>query len=240
VEFCNGKCGKKRKEIIELSEKKIQMDPRGQFEAIISINEQCAHRSDNGYGSPHTRFYFKVQMCEKSIENKATGVTPFFACQSSLIKVVAPGKSKAAATTGKVWGAKKAGAAKGSKPSLKQMMETIFTLISNLDERLQKLESVQGQVQLVSSYPDIKEEIFVKEEYHQQHHQHHHHSQSPVKVEGMSCVYSLESVQQHLPTLNQLASSAEIMINLSQEEEFVTSLSQELANNMPPPTFFDS
>jgi hypothetical protein len=45
VSFCSGKCGKKRKEVIEIQEQKIEIDSHGFVSLPIAINEQCAHKS---------------------------------------------------------------------------------------------------------------------------------------------------------------------------------------------------
>jgi hypothetical protein len=89
VALCN-KCKQKRNETISLQEKTFPGDSNGHFEAQIAINEQCAHRSENDYGSPNTRFYFRVQLFDNMEDTR----NPISKEESSLIKVVAPGKNK--------------------------------------------------------------------------------------------------------------------------------------------------
>jgi len=164
VQFCNGKCGIKKKHVIELQEKRILLNESGLSECFIAINEQCAHRSANDYGSPSTRFYFKLSFFERS------GVTlvNFLNSESSLVKVVAPGKNKPAVKTP----AFKKVVPKAAKLSMKQMMESFLHTIKTFDERLSRIEehfqkqtSQQYQLQmmegtLASPKRDIKSDFF--------------------------------------------------------------------------------
>jgi len=146
VSFCGGKCGKKKQDIIFLQEKMVHWKS-GFFEAIIAINEQCAHRSDNEYGSPNTRFYFKLQLLEKTILPDTTcNMRCITNANSTLIKVVAPGKSKQTLKS-----AKKA-TIKPTKMTMKQMMETFLLTVQNLEDRLNKMEKRMEEI------PSFKQE----------------------------------------------------------------------------------
>jgi hypothetical protein len=163
----------KRKEVIDLPEERITCRT-GCFEAHIAINEQCAHRSANEYGSPNTRFFFLIQVFEKANQS----LRSLGAWASPLIKVVAPGKGKPANTTTSHSSSTavifnnnndntpvnlpqeqhsaplnstpsspvKAGAAgrkllmKGKFPTIKQMVETMFVTMSEMNERITNLE----------------------------------------------------------------------------------------------------
>jgi hypothetical protein len=92
VQFCSGKCGQKRNEIIELQDLTIMGNSKGTYEAAIAVNEQCAHRSENDYGSPHTRFYFQLKFFDKQEVYQGT-MNPFFSSKTNQLKVVAPGKA---------------------------------------------------------------------------------------------------------------------------------------------------
>jgi len=131
VEFCGGKCGKKRKEVIELQDKKICGD-KGFFQMLVAINEQCAHRSNNGYGSPHTRFYFQLQLWERS----GNELTPLTCYKSDEVKVVAPGKGKC---KGQV-AIKKVKSSCGAKVTVRDMMEMLLKMMKTFDDRLSKVE----------------------------------------------------------------------------------------------------
>jgi len=154
VTFCSGKCGTKKQEVISLQEKKISCNEAGVFEAIIAINEQCAHSSDNRYGSPNTRFYFKLQLGEKiTLEDGTIKMNGLVSADSPLIKVVAPGKSKQ--TT--IKSSKKVVVATKPSPNkltMKQMMETFFITIQTFEERLSQLEK-----KLDARSPTVKEEV---------------------------------------------------------------------------------
>jgi len=89
VQFCK-KCVQtaKKAEIIELRDQKI-IGNNGHFQAQITINEQCAHRSSNGYGSPKAIFFFRMALYETV---KGQPKRELLQSQSNLIKVVAYGK----------------------------------------------------------------------------------------------------------------------------------------------------
>jgi len=206
VSFCNGKCGQKKQDIISLQEKKLPASENASFEAIIAINEQCAHRSDNEYGSPNTRFYFRLQLCEK-IQEEATKLMGLALAESSLIKVVAPGKSKQpVAPTSK---SSKKGVKSSSKMTVKQMMETFLLTMQSFDERLSKLEQ-----RMEDRATSIKEEVKVEE------------LPDGGSIEYPSLHQDCKSEQHHTT----LRHSCEF--NFSQEEGFLT-LSQEMSLMMP-------
>jgi len=160
VEFCD-KCGSKRKEVIELQEEEITKNHEGVFEASIAINEQCAHRSDNDYGSPNTRFFLVIQLLEKlppSNPQQPHFLKRLAHSHSSLIKVVAPGKNKPSSTAPtntntqnhplsqeaqvpvKSNVPKKIMKGMKGKLNVKQIMETFIVTINTLNDRISKLE----------------------------------------------------------------------------------------------------
>jgi len=151
VQFCNGKCRQKKNEVIELHELNVTANCKGYFEAAVAVNEQCAHRSDNDYGSPRTRFYFLLKFFDKA--EVVTGQeTPFFVAKSNQLKVVAPGKAAKPPQPKKT---------KASKLTLQQSMETIIHGLEKFDERLsrfessdatQKLEQLEARVTAVETY----------------------------------------------------------------------------------------
>eukprot|EP01118_Nematostelium_gracile_P014552 TRINITY_DN56_c0_g1_i1.p1 TRINITY_DN56_c0_g1~~TRINITY_DN56_c0_g1_i1.p1 ORF type:complete len:434 (-),score=107.20 TRINITY_DN56_c0_g1_i1:117-1394(-) len=155
VAFCNGKCGQKKSEVISLQEKRIRPDENGVFEAVVQINEQCAHRSENGYGAPNTRFYIHIQLLDREADGRFVQLA---AAESGLIKVVAPGKSKPPKkdlpkkepkkdlkkeATKKESTKKeptKKETTKKAKQSMVQLMDKFLLTIQSFDERLTQLE----------------------------------------------------------------------------------------------------
>jgi len=133
VQFCGGKCGKKRKEVIELQDRKIYGE-KGVFQFLIAINEQCAHRSNNGYGSPNTRFYFQLQLWESDDNNELNRSTSYI---SDPIKVVAPGKGKWKSQPA----TKKAKSGSPTKLTVRDMMEMLVKAVKSFDNRLSALEA---------------------------------------------------------------------------------------------------
>jgi len=131
VQFCNGKCQQKRNEVIELQELTVTANCKGYFEASVAVNEQCAHRSDNDYGSPRTRFYFLLKCFDKAEVINGQAI-PFFVAKSNQLKVVAPGKAAKPQIPKKT---------KASKLTLQQSMETIIRGLEKFDERLSTFES---------------------------------------------------------------------------------------------------
>jgi hypothetical protein len=143
VKFCSKKCGVKRKQVIEMQEtSSITMKTKGNFEATVRINEQCSHKSENQYGSPQTRFYFKMQLYQQ-VDRSACQLTvnSFFTAKSNHIKVVAPGKAKPTPTAS----SEPAKVKYSGKMTLQQTMETLVNALQGFDERLQKIETVHAR-----------------------------------------------------------------------------------------------
>jgi len=139
VEFCNKKCGAKKTGVIEAQDLTITANRKGIFETSIAVNEQCAHRSDNDYGAPHTRFYFTVKLFDKSDILSGKNL-PISAAKSNLLKVVAPGKAKQTIP-------KKGGkSAQTTKLTVQQTLETIVKALESFDERLSNLESQVSRI----------------------------------------------------------------------------------------------
>eukprot|EP01114_Cavostelium_apophysatum_P014840 TRINITY_DN3943_c0_g1_i1.p1 TRINITY_DN3943_c0_g1~~TRINITY_DN3943_c0_g1_i1.p1 ORF type:complete len:446 (+),score=118.39 TRINITY_DN3943_c0_g1_i1:235-1572(+) len=88
VQLC-AKCSKKKSHVIELAEQKVPCDGNG-FVASIVINEQCAHRAQNQYGTPKIRFYFGIQLHGNTERGGEKVIVQ--TGKSNDIKVVAPGK----------------------------------------------------------------------------------------------------------------------------------------------------
>jgi len=127
--------------------------------------------------------------------------------ESSLIKVVAPGKSKQPVTqTSK---SSKKSVKSSSKMTVKQMMETFLLTMQSFDERLSKLEQ-----RMEDRATSIKEEVKVEE------------LPDGGSIEYPSLHQDCKSEQQHTT----LRHSCEF--NFSQEEGFLT-LSQEMSLMMP-------
>jgi len=133
VEFCNKKCGAKKSGVIEAQDLTISANRKGIFETSIAVNEQCAHRSDNDYGAPHTRFYFSIKIFDKS-DILLGKMVPLNTSKSNLLKVVAPGKAKQTVP-------KKGGKSITTKLTVQQTLETIVKALESFDERISNLES---------------------------------------------------------------------------------------------------
>lgn len=153
VHFCD-KCSKKRDQIIELQDKRIVQDKTGIFEASISINEQCAHRSPIPFGSPKTRFFFILTLFKDSSSSKLELLETF---HSTDIKVVAPGKnrhnslgsidlnnhstSSSASSSVSPSQIKRNNPLKGkTKVTTKQLVINLLQKIEKMDERLSSVE----------------------------------------------------------------------------------------------------
>jgi len=198
VAFCSGKCGNKKQEIISLQEKKLHVKPNATYEAIIAINEQCAHRSDNEYGSPNTRFYFRLQLCEKiATEDGIPKMISITSADSSLIKVVAPGKSKPPAKPKKV---QATAARSAAKVTIKSMLETFLITMQNMDDRLTRLEKkIEERPVMVKGEERIKGEVYSEIPYNAP----QYHS-SPVKQQPQqpslrrSCEFSFDDSAEFL------------------------------------------
>lgn len=146
VHFCS-KCKEKREKVIEIPEKRsIVRESEGNFETWIHINEQCAHRSANPFGSPRVRFFFTLKLYEVYSPTSS----PFHpndlhfvaSFRSSEIKVVAPGKNRIATPSSNK---PKTNGKTKSQLTTKQM---ILTLIQNMetfqktfDEKFSNFES---------------------------------------------------------------------------------------------------
>jgi len=161
VTFCE-KCNRKREEVIMLREKRMTSS-MGSFEAVININEQCAHRSKNSYGTPSTRFYFKIRLCERVMEEGIVNMKEIASDESTLILVVAPGKSKQPTLRSKKVPNLKA---TQSKPSMRQMMETIFASLQGFEDRLTQLEkrvnecpTIKGEMKLEENLPETSQRV---------------------------------------------------------------------------------
>ncbi len=151
VQFCDRKCGQKRNQVIEAQDLDISPNQKGIFETSITVNEQCAHRSDNDYGAPHTRFYFTLKFFDRS--DVVNGqMQPFSMAVSNQLKVVAPGKAKAAPAPKKGIVTRKSTAnlplvTKGAKLTVQQTMETIVMALEKFDERISSIENSQAAVE---------------------------------------------------------------------------------------------
>ena len=150
VHFCNKKCGIKRKQVIEMQDSStITIKPKGNFEISVRINEQCSHKSENQYGSPQTRFYFKMQLFQQLNASSASScqlsLSSFFTAKSNPIKVVAPGKAKPAPVPVSAPASTDAKAKYSGKMTMPQIMETLVSALQGFDERLTRIETMHAK-----------------------------------------------------------------------------------------------
>jgi len=146
VAFCS-KCAKKKSQIIELTDSKVTSEGNGVFSASITINEQCAHRAQNQYGTPKTKFFFGVQLwgCDKGSDRKM-----LVQSNSNYIKVVAPGKCQITTKKSK------------SSPSkhINEIVQQQQSTINNLQSQVGSLQLLYST--LAGELSQIKSQLFDK------------------------------------------------------------------------------
>jgi hypothetical protein len=225
--------------------------------------------SDNEYGSPTTRFYFKITFCSRTVGSGAakriSGVT------SGLIKVVAPGKNKLATVKvqkktstsspsaehnfANVAAAASAATTRPGKQSVNKLMESFLNAVSSLNESMNRLDSRMQNIDMRVSH---LESVYIALAANV-----HMHAPLPQNIPGTSQTQSMTTpmvedddsikeepfidsnpfssprsqesvITEHCYSTRILSSPSKFLLS-SQDEEFI-SLSQELANNVQPPS----